>query len=370
MNKKHTNRRTFLKAGATGAAGLTLASSTAMALSTSEKAATSSETLQQEANQISLELFKNDGLARPIPSKPTPCELAEGVDRSLVLGGGGVWYIAWYIAFFQGLEEAGLDMNELSEMVVGTSAGAYMGSAMRCGNMTHMLKTMEFYAKNPDQFGKIAPFTDPNISQQRAMKVSAAAKNGTTETIQTIGRSALAAHNKADSDGAERFAIALTADSTKDWPAENLYTSSNDCYTGERLIVSKEAAQKNKIPLARATGASSSLPGVMGPTVLGERYAMDGGICSNACHTDIVAGSKRAVVISLTNGLVPPVLTGVPHPIGQNIKDLQATGTQTMWIIANPPDINLLDPKNIGSGLESGKKRARTEAKKIESFWA
>jgi NTE family protein len=236
--------------------------------------------------------------------------------------------------------------------------------------MDHMLKTMEFYAKNPSQFGTIAPFTDPNISQQRAMKVSAAAKNGSTETIQTIGRCALAAHNKADSDGAERFAVVLTGDSTSDWTANNLYISSNDCYTGERLIVSKDTAKKNNIPLARATGASSSLPGVMGPTLLGERYGMDGGICSNACHTDVVAGSKRAIVISLTNGLVPPVLTGVPHPIGQNVKDLQATGTKTMWIIANPPDINLLSPENIGSGLEFGRKLAGAEAKKIMDFWA
>ena len=369
MYEKKSDRRTFLKVGAAGTAGLALANTTALALPPTQRAS-SQDTLQQTANELSQELFRNDGLARPVPSKPTPCELAEGRDRTLVLGGGGVWYIAWYVAFFKGLEEAGLDMNALSEMVVGTSAGAYMGSAMRCGNMDHMLKTMEFYAKNPSQFGTIAPFTDPNISQQRAMKVSAAAKNGSTETIQTIGRCALAAHNKADSDGAERFAVVLTGDSTSDWTANNLYISSNDCYTGERLIVSKDTAKKNNIPLARATGASSSLPGVMGPTLLGERYGMDGGICSNACHTDVVAGSKRAIVISLTNGLVPPVLTGVPHPIGQNVKDLQATGTKTMWIIANPPDINLLSPENIGSGLEFGRKLAGAEAKKIMDFWA
>jgi NTE family protein len=65
-----------------------------------------------------------------------------------------------------------------------------------------------------------------------------------------------------------------------------------------------------------------------------------------------------------------PVLTGIPHPIGQNIKDLHATGTKTKWIIANPPDINLMDPKNIASALTSGAQRAKTEAKDIEAFWA
>ncbi|MDG2055568.1 MAG: patatin-like phospholipase family protein, partial [Phycisphaerales bacterium] len=356
MFERDADRRRFLKVGAAGVAGLALTNTSTRARASTPIIATA--TLQEQANELSNTLFKDDGLARPIPSTPTVCELAEGLDRTLVLGGGGVWYIAWYVAFFKGLADAGLDMDGLSEMVVGTSAGAYMGSALRCGHTDHLLERMQYYAKQPDQFIKIAPFNNPNISQQRAIKVSADAKNGTTDTIQTIGRVALAAHNKADSDGAERFAVALTGDSTTDWPAKNLYTSSNDCYTGQRLIVSQETARKNNIPLGRATGASSSLPGVMGPTLLGERYGMDGGICSNACHTDMVAGSKRAVVISLTNGLVPPVLTGIPHPIGQNIKDLHATGTKTKWIIANPPDINLMDPKNIASALTSGAQRA------------
>jgi hypothetical protein len=55
------------------------------------------------------------------------------------------------------------------------------------------------------------------------------------------------------------------------------------------------------------------LPGVIGPTLLGQRYGMDGGICSNAAHVDVVAGSKRAIVITITDGLTPPFYTGVPH---------------------------------------------------------
>ena len=363
-----SDRRTFLKAGAAGTAGLVMASCATRADSPSP-VETEGQSLQEKANALSRELYKDDGLARPIPTRPTPCKLAENLDRTLVLGGGGVWYIAWYAAFFQGLEDAGLDMSGWSEMVVGTSAGAYMGSALRCGNLKHMLDTMRFYGKNPDEFVKIAPFTNPNISQQRALKVNADATNGSIDTIQTIGRAALAAHNAADSDGARNFAAALTGDSTTDWPAKNLYISANDCYTGERLVISEENARKNGIPLARAAGASSSLPGVMGPTLLGERFGMDGGICPNACHTDLVAGSKRALLITLTNGLVPPRLTGVPHPIGENVKDLQATGTRARWIIANPPDPNLMDPRNIPSALKSGAERARTEALEIKSFW-
>ena len=98
---------------------------------------------------------------------------------------------------------------------------------------------------------------------------------------------------------------------------------------------------------------------------------MDGGICSNAAHVDVVAGSKRAIVITITDGLTPPLYTGVPHRHADNIKQVEATGTKVLWITANPPtDISLLDPKKIHPALHSGYERAKTEAPKIKAFWA
>jgi NTE family protein len=98
---------------------------------------------------------------------------------------------------------------------------------------------------------------------------------------------------------------------------------------------------------------------------------MDGGICSSPAQVDVVAGSKRALVITITDGLTPPFLTGVPHPIADNIKQVEATGTKVLWITANPPtDISLVDPKQIAPALHTGYDRAKTEADKIKQFWA
>jgi NTE family protein len=55
------------------------------------------------AAQISSKLFADDGLARPAPESPAPSNLAKGLDRTLVLGGGGEYYVAWYCGFFHGL---------------------------------------------------------------------------------------------------------------------------------------------------------------------------------------------------------------------------------------------------------------------------
>ena len=112
------------------------------------------------------------------------------------------------------------------------------------------------------------------------------------------------------------------------WPVAKLYTTANDCYTGERLIVGQTVAQKNGIPLAHATAASSSLPGVIGPTLLGERYCMDGGISRTWAHADVVAGSKRAIVITLTNGYEGSLLSGIPHNIYEEMNEPEGNGNQ------------------------------------------
>jgi NTE family protein len=362
-------RRDLLKSALLGCTALS--SGASRVASTPTRAAEASNELDAMAAELSTELYANDGLARPIPTTPIVSDLAKGRDRTLVLGGGGEYYVAWYCGFFHGLYDQGLDMKELSEMVVGTSAGSYMGSSLTSGHFWRMRREFEFFGRFPSLFARLAPLSSPNVSQQRAMKLSAAAKDGAVSTLQTIGRAALAADNKVNGDAVSRLVWMLTGDSTTDWPVATMFTSAVDCYTGERLIVSQAAARKNGIPLAHGAAASSSLPGAIGPTLLGQRYGMDGGICSNAAHIDIVAGSKRAIVITVTDGITPPFLTGVPHRLADNIKQAEATGTKVLWIIANPPtDINLIDPKQIGPALHNGYERAKTEAPKIKDFWA
>src|SRR5215470_15223068 len=52
---------------------------------------------------------------------------------ALVLGGGGAAGNAWEIGIIAGLAEAGLDMTEAADLVVGTSAGATAAAQVRSG---------------------------------------------------------------------------------------------------------------------------------------------------------------------------------------------------------------------------------------------
>ncbi|NMN58008.1 NTE family protein [Xanthobacter sp. SG618] len=322
------------------------------------------------AASISDRLFDGDGLARTVPDTPTVSDFARSLDRTLVLGGGGEYYVAWYCGFFHGLMEHGVDLT-VAEMVVGTSAGSYAGSSLLSGRFGQLRTEFEFFGHFPSLFAKMAPVSAPNASQKRAQEINFSVKDGSPDSIRAIGHAALAADNHLNGDGVERLAWLLTGDSRKGWPAAKMFTTANDCYTGERIVVHQDVAKRNGIPLAHAAAASSSLPGVIGPTQLGQRFCMDGGISKTWAHTDLVAGSKRAIVITLTNGYEGSLLSGIPHDIHKEVAALEAVGTKAMLIIAGtPPGVNLLDPKQIAPALRAGYERAATEAPKIKTFWA
>lgn len=355
-------RALALGAGVTGALS---------AFNATAHADTSTSHLDELASSISQKLFAGDGLARPVPSSPTPSRLALGLDRTLVLGGGGEYYLAWYCGFFHGLLEAGVDPAGQADMVVGTSAGAYVGSSMTSGQFQHLREQFDFFGQFPDRFAQLAPVSTANASQQRARELNFAVTDGDPGTIRAIGHAALAADNVVDGDAVERLAWMLTDDSRTQWPPAKMFTTANDCYTGERLVVGQDVAQRNGIGLANATAASSSLPGVIGPTLIGQRFCMDGGISKTWAHTDLVAGSTRALVITLTNGYQGSLLSGIPHDIHAEIDALKATGTAPMLVIAGtPPGVDLLDPNQIEPALHAGYDRAAAEAPRIRDFFA
>ena len=216
------------------------------------------------ADAVSKKLFSGDGLARPVPDVPTPSDLARGLDRTLVLGGGGEYYVAWYCGFFHGLMERGIDPAAQAQMVVGTSAGAYAGSSLTSGHFRHLHSSFEFFGKFPG-CSRRWPRSAANASQQRAREINAKVTSGDPASIKAIGHAALAADNSVNGDSVERLAWLLTGDSRTDWPPSKMYTTANDCYTGERLVVGQKVARRNGISLARAGGPARRCPAPSDP---------------------------------------------------------------------------------------------------------
>jgi len=89
-------------------------------------------------------------------------------------------------------------------------------------------------------------------------------------------------------------------------------------------------------------------------------------------HSDLVAGAKRALVISLTDGTPGsgPRFSTIPNDLQQEIKNLEAAGTKALLIAANPGQVNLVSPAEIGPALRAGYDRAVKEADRVKAFWA
>ena len=169
---KTSTRRDFLNAAATAISGVVAGGAAPPSLATAAP-----YDADAMAGEISAKLFADDGLARPIPETPTVSDLAKGLDRTLVLGGGGEYYVAWYCGFFHGLYELGVDLN-IAEMVVGTSAGSYAGSSLTSGHFQRLRLEFDFFGHFPSLFARLAPVASPNLSQKRAQEINFSVKDG------------------------------------------------------------------------------------------------------------------------------------------------------------------------------------------------
>jgi NTE family protein len=307
------------------------------------------------------EVAFNDNLAVPIPANPS---LGKGKDRALVLGGGGEYFAAWMLGFAHGLKVKGVPYD-MPDIIIGTSAGSLVGSTIAGGHLERLTDEFDFFGDFPKILAALVPTGTANPSQIRARDLCQIAHDASVATIQWIGRGAMSANNPPVSKLQEMIE---TLTGNRSWPSPKFHAATMDCYTGERLVVS----EANKIPISHAVSASMSLPGIFGPTWVGDRICMDGGVSASSTHSDVVAGAKRALVVSLTDGTrgSGPRFTNIPNGLQQELRGIEAQGTKTLLIAANPGQVNLVSPAEIGPALRAGYDRAFQEADRVKAFWA
>lgn len=146
-----------------------------------------------------------------------------------------------------------------------------------------------------------------------------------------------------------------------------MHTTANDCFTGERLVVYPDSG----IPIRDAISASSSLPGIFGPTWLHDHCSMDGGISRSGTHADLMAGAKRVIVIALSNGDPQYAQLSPFHaPIEEELDVVRKSGSEVFVTFANPPkNTNFLDPKEIAIAAKMGAAKAKEDLAALSKFW-
>jgi NTE family protein len=319
------------------------------------------------ASSLASGIPPNDGLAHPIPYTPP---LGVGKERGLAMSGGAIYLVSFYSGYLTSLAKNGVDLG-LADVMVGTSAGTLGTYAILAGSAARMKAEMQVIGKYPASMNYAL---NPPFSSKRADYVGNNLPTASVQNIQQLGRAAMAARTNPVGEW-QALIKRLTGAGTA-WPSPKFHTSAIDCYTGQRLIVGPQ----NGVAALTAMSASSSWPGLAGPTWVKDRLCMDGGTCATSTHSDVCGGAKRVLIVSLASGdderdaAQGLRLSHFPNSLHQEIKDLEAGGSQVLLIVVGCPPgyskVNLVDPALIPVAIEFGTNRGVSDAAKIKAFWS
>jgi NTE family protein len=273
--------------------------------------------------------------------------------RALVLGGGGITGIAWELGVLAGLQRHGVDLTT-ADLIVGTSAGAYVGALVATGVDLASAVTDAALIEM-----ELSPRIDPALLAQGFAVLS----DPSLAPEQARARLGALARSAPLGDPAEhvaRFAGTMPVHTWPDHP--RLVVTAVDTATG--APVAWDAA--DDLPLPAAVAASCAVPGVFPPVeVGGAGYFMDGGVRS-VTNADLAAGADAVVVIAPTGGLFRASpraeLRALAPPHG---------------IVLSPDDAaraaigpNILDPGRRAAALAAGVAQAAALADATRAVWA
>lgn len=301
------------------------------------------------------------GVALPRDFSP---RYGSGVRRGLSLGGGGLFFIAWQVAYLRTLQSAGVRVDD-ADRVVGTSAGSVVAWALAGGHLRRL--HLEGYALSrlPAALSALAPATALNDSQLRALGLFERAADGGPDTVRAIGHAALAAHTPSPRTVPRNLSLLLGRER---WPSPRLHVTCVDAYTGDRCVVTEQAG----IPVAVAAAASCAIPGVFATQAIGDRRCMDGGVSGTGIHLDLLGGASKALVLSVADGteVADGMMTSHPDAIREEVEDLVASGTEVLF--RRPAEVtpeDLMSPRSIPKALAMGRRQARQDAGLVAEFW-
>jgi NTE family protein len=225
-------------------------------------------------------------------------------DVALVVGGGGAAGHAWAIGIIAGLADAGLDLTEAADLVVGTSSGATVAAQVRSGiPPAELLAAVLSGPVQPAGQNRERPPSLPMATVFERMRAIGAAATSAAELRRAMGAFGLESDATLGPGAAQRRAIVAARLPRPDWPDRPMIVVAVDAHTGELAAFDRDSGAD----LADAVTASTALPG-MAPThsINGTRY-ISGGVRSTD-NADLASGYANVVVLAPLGGRsqVPP----------------------------------------------------------------
>src|ERR1700676_4728498 len=217
---------------------------------------------------------------------------------ALVLGGGGAAGNAWEIGVIAGLAEAGLDMTQAADLVVGTSAGATAAAHVRSGvPPAELLASVLSAPVQPVGQNRERPPSLPMATVFERMRAIGAAATSAVDLQRAMGAFGLESDAILGPGAEQRRALVAARLPRPEWPERPMIVVAVNAHTGELAAFDREAG----VELVDAVTASTAAPGLV-PTVSinGARY-IDGGVRS-LDNADLASGYANVVVLSPLGG--------------------------------------------------------------------
>ena len=217
---------------------------------------------------------------------------------ALVLGGGGAAGNAWEIGVIAGLAEAGLDMTEAADLVVGTSAGATAAAQVRSGiPAAELLASVLSPPVRPAGQNRERPPSLPMAAVFERMSAIGAAATSAADLGRLMGAFGLESDSTLGPGAGQRREVVAARLPRHEWPDRPMIVVAVDAHTGELAAFDRDSG----VELVDAITASCALPGLVPTHIInGTRY-IDGGVRSTE-NADLASGYASVVVLSPLGG--------------------------------------------------------------------
>jgi len=217
---------------------------------------------------------------------------------ALVLGGGGAAGQAWQIGVIAGLAEAGLDLTEAADLVVGTSSGSTTAAQVRSGiPAAGLLASVLSPPVQPAGQNREQPPSLPMATVFERMRAIGAAATSAADLRRAMGAFGLESDSVLGPGAGQRRAMVAARLPRAEWPDRPMIVVAVDAHTGELAAFDRDSG----VDLVDAVTASTALPG-MAPThsINGTHY-INGGVRSGD-NADLASGYANVVVLSPFGG--------------------------------------------------------------------
>jgi len=225
---------------------------------------------------------------------------------ALVLGAGGSAGQAWQVGVIAGLAEAGLDLTEAADLVIGTSSGSTTAAWVRSG-----IPPAELLASvlSPPPQPPVQPAVQPDVQpagQNRQpppslpmatvferMRAIGAAATSAADLQRAMGAFGLESDAVLEPVAGQRHAMVAARLPRHEWPDRPMIVVAVNAHTGELATFDRDSG----VELVDAMTAAIALPGGS-PThnINGTRY-INGGVRS-ADNADLASGYANVLVLT------------------------------------------------------------------------